>query len=119
METQASAMNRGRAITQETLDEIVRRIVQVAQPDRIILFGSAARGTMGPHSDIDLLVIKRGTFHRRQLAAEIHSYLSDVDYAFDVIVATPQDVERYGHSHALILKPALREGKVVYDAATV
>lgn len=110
-------MNRGRAIPQETVDEIVRRVVEVAQPDRIILFGSAARGTMGPHSDIDLLVIKRGNFHRRQLAAEIHGHLSDVDYAFDVIVATPEDVERYGKSHALVLKPALREGKVVYDAA--
>lgn len=112
-------MNRSRTIAQETLDEIIRRVVQVAQPDRIILFGSAARGTMGPHSDIDLLVIKRGNFHRRQLAAEIHGHLSDVDYPFDVIVATPEDVERYGRSHALVLKPALREGKVVYDAATV
>ncbi len=112
-------MIREKKITQETLNEIVRRVVKAAQPDRIILFGSAARGTMGPHSDIDLLVIKRGNFHRRQLAAEIHGHLSDVDYPFDVIVATPEDVERYGHSHALVLKPALQEGKIVYDAAEV
>lgn len=46
----------GRAVSENVLGEIVRRIVAVAEPDRIILFGSAARGQMGPHSDLDLLV---------------------------------------------------------------
>ena len=50
------------------LDEIVRRVIEVAEPDRIILFGSAARGQMGPDSDIDLLVIKGGIASRRTLA---------------------------------------------------
>ena len=49
-----------KALDEATLQEIVRRIVQVAQPEKIILFGSAARGEMGPHSDVDLLVIKSG-----------------------------------------------------------
>ncbi len=47
-------------ISQEKLDLIIRRIVEVAKPERIILFGSAARGAMGPNSDVDLLVIKAG-----------------------------------------------------------
>jgi len=51
------------------LADIVRRVVEAAQPDKIILFGSAARGEMGPDSDIDLLVIKRGRFNRRRLTA--------------------------------------------------
>ncbi len=49
---------------QAILDEIVRRVVEVAHPDRIILFGSVARGEMGPDSDIDLLVVKSGVPHR-------------------------------------------------------
>ena len=53
-------------LDQKTLDDIVGRIVAVAQPERIILFGSAARGDMGPHSDVDLLVIKEGA-NRREL----------------------------------------------------
>lgn len=53
-------------IDQSILDEIVRRIVDVAHPDRIILFGSAARGEMGPDSDLDLLVVKAGVPHRRE-----------------------------------------------------
>jgi len=49
---------------QRLLDEIVARTVAVAQPVRIILFGSAARGTMGPDSDLDLLVVVRDGVHR-------------------------------------------------------
>ena len=45
-------------VKQELLDEIIRRVVEVADPDKIILFGSAARGRMGPNSDLDLLVVK-------------------------------------------------------------
>ena len=61
----------------KSLEEIVRRIVEVAQPERIVLFGSAARGTPGPDSDVDLLVVKRGA-HRRKLAGEIYMRLIGV-----------------------------------------
>ena len=99
-----------------TLDEIIRRVVEAADPERIILFGSAARGEMGPRSDIDLLVVKDGV-HRRELAGRIYRKLVGVGAAVDVIVVTPEDLERYSDSHALIVKPALREGSVVYEAA--
>lgn len=106
-------------VSQEALEEIIRRIVRVAQPERIILFGSAARGSMGPNSDVDLLVIKRGDFDRIDVMGDIYMNLIGVDFAVDVIVVTPEDVERYGRSHALAIKPALEEGKIVYDAAAV
>jgi len=57
-------MGEKKVLSEETLQEIIRRIVKVAQPEKIILFGSAARGEMGPNSDVDLLVIKRGKFHQ-------------------------------------------------------
>jgi len=47
-----------RTVSLDMLDEIVKRVVAVADPDKIILFGSAARGEMGPNSDLDLLIIK-------------------------------------------------------------
>ncbi len=96
-----------------TLREIVRRIVEVAEPERIIIFGSAARGQMGPNSDVDVLVVKRGA-HRRKLAAEIHTHLVGVGRAVDVVVATPEDIEQYEQSAATIIEPALREGMVVH-----
>lgn len=101
---------------QAVLDEIVRRIVSVAQPEKIILFGSASRGEMSFHSDVDLLVVKEGG-HRRRTAARIYRHLHGVGAAVDVIVVTPYDVERYRDSHALIIKPALTEGRVVYGRA--
>ncbi len=101
---------------QATLDEVIRRVVEVAQPERIILFGSAARGEMGPHSDVDLLVVTGGV-HRRAMAGRIYRRLVGVGTPVDVVVVTSEDVERYGESHALIVKPALREGSVVYESA--
>ena len=98
---------------QDVLAEVVQRIVQVADPDRIILFGSAARGEMRPDSDFDLLVIKRG-IHRRRLAQAIHRQLLGVGQAVDVVVVTPEDVEHYRHSAGMVIESALREGKTIY-----
>ena len=96
------------------LDEIVRRIVEVAHPERIVLFGSAARGQTGPDSDVDLLVIVPPGAHRRRLTMDIYARLSDTGCPVDVVVVTSEDVERYGTCPALIIEPALREGREVY-----
>lgn len=69
---------------------------------------------MGPDSDVDLLVIKSGQFHRGRLTEEIYMSLIGVGQATDVVVATPEDIERYRHSPALVIAPALQEGKVIY-----
>jgi len=106
-------------LSQETLEEIIRRIVQAAQPERIILFGSAARGEMRPHSDVDLLVIKSGEFDQSRLVSDIYVNLHGVGQAVDVILVTPEQVERYRHTHCLVIAPALREGKEVYHARTL
>lgn len=96
------------------LEEIVRRIVDVARPERIILFGSAARGQIGPNSDFDLLVIVPPGVHRRHLTMDIYRRLSGFGCPVDVVVVTSEDVERYGGCPALIIEPALREGREVY-----
>lgn len=103
-------------VSQSVLDEIVRRIVETAEPEKIILFGSTARGDAGPDSDLDFLVVKTGA-HRRKLGVEIRRSLYGVRVAIDVVVATPEDLDRYGNSHALVYKHALFEGMVLYDAA--
>ncbi len=100
----------------DVLEEIVRRIVDVAQPEEIILFGSAARGEMGPHSDVDLLIVKDGVRSLDVMKA-IYRNLMGVGVAVDALVATSEHVERYRNSHALIFKPALSEGRTIYEAA--
>ncbi|WP_251941206.1 nucleotidyltransferase domain-containing protein [Salinibacter ruber] len=96
------------------LDIIIERIVEVADPERIILFGSGARDEMGPHSDLDLLVVKSGV-HRRKLAQRIYRNLIGVGHPVDIVVVTPEDLDQYADSHALIISPALKEGTEVYS----
>ena len=102
-------------IDQTILDNIIRRIVEVADPERIILFGSAARGDMNRHSDVDLLIVKEGE-DPLDLMRQIRRNLYGVGAAIDAVVVTPQAIEHYGDSHALIIKPALQEGKVIYES---
>jgi uncharacterized protein len=97
------------------LADIVKRVVKAARPEKIVLFGSAARGEMGPDSDYDLLVIKGGKFNRHRVTTAIYHHLSG-EAAVDAVVVTPEEVERYRDTHCLVICPALREGKVVYEA---
>lgn len=99
-----------------TLDDIIRRVVEVVEPERVILFGSVVRGEVNRHSDVDLLVVKDAPDLRR-LTAKVYRRLYGVGAAVDIVMVTPQDVERYKDSHALIIKPALREGTVMYESA--
>lgn len=117
VEMQMSAMGK-RTVSKKTLMEIVRRIVEVAAPDRIILFGSAARGTMGPGSDLDVLVVKKGTYHPRELATRIYMNLYGIDHAIDIVVVTQEQVEKYRNSPYCVIGPAMQEGVVIYDAGT-
>lgn len=103
------------SVTDHRLDEIIQRIAEVAEPERVILFGSAARGDMGPNSDLDLLVVKSGQYHRGRLTEEIYMHLFGVGQAVDVVVVTPEDIERFRDAFSLVIEPALREGKVVYE----
>lgn len=105
-----------KTLSEETLQEIIRRIVEVAQPEKIILFGSAARGEVGLNSDVDLLVVKSGEFDQSRLVGDIYMNLHGVGQAVDVILVTPEQIERYRNTHCLIIAPALREGKEVYHA---
>ena len=105
-----------RSVEIPKLDAVLARIVEVANPERIILFGSAVRGEMGAHSDLDLLVVKGGAYHRGRLTEEIYMNLIGVGQAVDIVIVTPDDIERYRNSHPVIISPAMKEGQVVYDA---
>ena len=103
-------------LDQDVLDEIIRRVAETAQPERIVLFGSAARGEMGPNSDVDLLVVKGGNFDQRRVTGDIYLSLHGVGQAVDVVVVTPQQVEQHRDTHWMVIAPALREGREVYHS---
>jgi predicted nucleotidyltransferase len=99
------------------LDDAVKRIVDQFHPAKIILFGSHARGSARPDSDVDLLVVMDVKESKRRQAVEIDLALADRTFPLDVIVVTPAEFERYRDVVGHILYPAVRDGKVLYDAA--
>jgi len=106
----------GRKPEAEVLQEIIARVVQIAHPQRLILFGSAARGEMGPDSDVDLLVVVQEPVHRRDLAGKIYGNLHGVPLPVDVVVVTENDIREFGNKIGTVLYPALKEGVIVYEA---
>lgn len=97
------------------LSEVVDRIVRRFHPVKIILFGSWARGSAREDSDLDLLVVLPKVEHTRKAAIQIGNTLSNLPVSKDVIVVTPEEIEKYGKTIGNILLPALTEGKVIYE----
>jgi len=97
----------------KVLDKIIEAILKVVKPDKIILFGSQARGNARPDSDYDILVIKSGIESSYKLESSIYMSL-EVEAGVDLIVATPEIVEQYKDTIGCIIKPAIQEGIVVY-----
>lgn len=95
--------------------EIVRRILSVSQPDRIILFGSAATNRMNRYSDIDVLVVERGISDRRKEVIRIDEELSDLGYPFDVIVISSEWFNATKDIIGGIAYPANKYGKILYE----
>ncbi len=94
---------------------MVDRIVARFAPYRLILFGSHARETNGKWSDVDFLVVLPNATDKRQAAVEIHRTLGDLPVAKDIVVTTPEEIDRRGHLVGSVLYSALREGKTIFE----
>lgn len=105
-------------IVDETLlNEVVRRVLTVARPDRIILFGSAATGQMTKDSDIDLLVVESALANTHERRVAIRGAVGDIGYPVDVIVMRTERFERTKRFIGGIAYPANKYGRVIYEAA--
>ena len=100
--------------TEKTIDVLVRRIVEEVHPIRIILFGSAASGKVEQDSDIDLLVVMPEGVHRRRIAQLLYQKITGLRVPFDILVATPGDLEKHKNKIGLIYRTILQEGREVY-----
>jgi HEPN domain-containing protein/predicted nucleotidyltransferase len=114
-------MSVSRTVTQEKIDEAVRRLVEVARPSRIILFGSAARGELHDRSDVDLMVVlpESPTPSHGAAVSRFYSALADIPMAKDIVVVTDERLAELQDRPGLVYREALREGKVVYEAPDV
>ena len=104
-------------IDEAVIKEIVRRILDMGRPERIILFGSAAKAEMGRDSDIDLLVIEQCPSNVRQESIRLRQALRGLGFPFDVIVISRERFEETKAIVGSIAYPAQKYGKVIYEAA--
>ena len=103
-------------ITQKQISEIVKRVVENLEPQRIILFGSYANGTPTEESDLDLLIIKDNGLPSRLQNRKVRKILSDLKVPVDVIVKTSKEFETYKDIIGTIIYPANKFGKVIYES---
>jgi predicted nucleotidyltransferase len=99
------------------LEKAVEIIIGVTDPERIVLFGSRARGTPAPDSDYDLLVLKKNCAGKRRLAQDVYCSMRDVGAPVDVIVEDVANYELLKNDATTMYPVVEREGRVVYERA--
>jgi len=103
-------------ITPELINEVVERIVKAIDPDKIILFGSFAKGNPHEYSDLDLFIIKSEIDNYLILQGQVDSLFWDHSFPLDVLVRSPEQVERALKGGNSFLKyEILGKGKVLYE----
>jgi predicted nucleotidyltransferase len=106
---------RSRVMSRETIEEMARKIRDRFAPEKIVLFGSYARGDANDSSDVDFLVVKATTLPKPARSAPIYSLLRDYPVSKDILVYAPRELEDYAALPASVVHRALAEGIVLYE----
>jgi predicted nucleotidyltransferase len=108
-------VDKRKRIPQKAIDQVVEQIVEKFKPQKIILFGSYARGNPRPESDVDMLVVMDTKLREVQQAIKI---CQEIDYRFglDLIVHTPKKLSKRTKMGDWFLRDVLQEGKVLYES---
>ena len=104
-------------VSEQTLQEITRRLVEKFHPQAVILFGSQARGTADDRSDVDLIVLCDGFANRNDLEASMYAALRGIDVPIDVLVFTPEEFRSERSTVGTVVRPAAEEGRILYGRA--
>lgn len=110
-------IDKRKRIPQKAIDQVVKQIVEKFKPQKIILFGSYARGNPRPESDVDLLVVMDTPLKESKQSLEIRRYL-DVMFGIDLIVHTPKRLRERVDMGDWFLRDVIKEGKVLYESSS-
>jgi len=102
-------------VSEQTLAEVTKRLVEGFHPDRIILFGSQARGTANEHSDVDIMVICPVNDDYDSLTLAMYRALRGLGIAKDIVILTPEEFECDRRIPGTVARPAWLEGKILYE----
>ncbi len=117
-EQQRGDMGYENMISEQTLGKITKRLVARFRPERIILFGSHARGKSDDRSDVDILVVCPIKGKRRTSMVEMDGALEGLELAIDIIVLTPDEFELDRQIPGTVARPAWLEGRVIYERSS-
>ncbi len=96
------------------VEKITRTIAEAIRPDKIILFGSRARGTATPESDVDLVVVYSGPKSKRDVRLSVHRLFDHPDFSLDLFVLSPQEMERQKKVANTIAREVSERGVICY-----
>lgn len=101
-------------LKEKEIQNIKDLLVQIYKPDKVILFGSYANGNMSKNSDLDLLIIKKtkSSFYSR--ATRVRNILNKYKYPFDILVFTPEEIERWINVEQSFISHIIKTGKIIY-----
>ena len=105
-----------RTVNPDIIRNLIERIVTAAHPIRIILFGSAARGEMGPDSDIDIMVVMPDGVRRLDILRHLYRQMLGFGHPVDIVVVTSGALKQHKNNIGLIYPRVLAEGKEIYAA---
>ena len=110
-------IDKRKRIPQKAIDQVVEQIVEKFNPQKIILFGSYARGNPRPESDVDLLVVMNTSLKEVRQAIQI---CQNIQYRFglDLIVHTPKYLAERVKMGDWFLRDVVKEGKVLYESSS-
>lgn len=97
-----------------TLEKILKKILEIITPEKVILFGSRAKGSNEKDSDYDILIVKSGIANKREISRKIYRNLLGTNASVDIIIELPEIIEKYKDSVGYIYKNILQEGKIIY-----
>jgi uncharacterized protein len=95
--------------------EIIDRIVALIEPEKIIMFGSRAKGNNTEDSDVDLLILKEGVNNRRQYTQKLYKDLMPINIALDIIIDTPENFEKHKKEKSFIYYQIDKTGILIYE----
>ena len=104
-------------VRDDQLAEIVRRVIEAVDPDKIILFGSQARGDARGRSDVDLMIVKASDLPRHRRTAPVHKALCSIGIPTDILWYTPEEIDEWSEVRQHVATQATRQGRTLYEKA--
>lgn len=102
-------------VSEDVIHDAISPLIEKFHPQRIILFGSQARGTAHEKSDVDVLVVSRFQGKRRVILVEMDRTLRGVGLPLELVLLTPEEFDRDRSIPGTVARPAWLEGKVLYE----